>query len=131
EWMSILAFAFLASSKYLLASYGEVVIGSGNKEAEVNVWQNGLLSINTNAHLLIGEEGKLTIKKGGALWIGPGAELIIKGKIVAEDGAYLCIHQTAKILEASKKNIKIEGKVQFTDNPQMKFGLGGCIIISK
>jgi len=117
------------ASNYMLASYDAVVIGDNRKDAEVSILRDGFFSINNNAHLTIGEEGKLIIKKGGSLWIAPGAELIIKGKIIVEEGAYLCIHQDAKLSAESKRNITIKGKANFTDNPQMKFGLSGCITV--
>jgi hypothetical protein len=116
-------------SNYMLASYGQVIIGTENKEVKVSLWKDGLLSINTNARLVIGERSKLILKKGSTLWIAPGAELIIKGKVIAQEGAYLCIHQNAKLSEKSKKNINLERNVQFTDNPKMKYGLSGCIIV--
>lgn len=118
-------------SKYLLASYDTVTIGDVTKESKVTILPNGLLSINNNAKLAIGEEGTLVIKKGGALWIAPGAELVVKGKIIAEEGAYLCINRDAKISKQSIGNIQLNGKINFSDNPDMKYGLGGCIIVGK
>jgi hypothetical protein len=118
-------------SRFGLGSYDHVMIGTDKNEIKVTVEKNGLLSMSTNSKLSIGENGKLILKKGGTLWLGPGSELIIKGKIIVEAGAYLCIHSEAKLSESSKKNIKLEGTANFTDNPQMKYGLGGCITISK
>jgi hypothetical protein len=114
-----------------LGSYDKVVIGDNKNEVQVNVENNGLLSMSTNSHLIIGEKGQVLLKKGGTLWLGPGSELIIKGKIIAEEGAYLCIHQGAILSNKSRENIVLEGGVNFSDNPKMKYGLAGCITISK
>ena len=116
-------------SKYILASYRPVVLGGEKEPVTIIVEQDGALFINNNAQLYINETGTLLIKKGGSLWIAPGAELLIKGKIIAEDGAFICIHHQAKLSQTSLKKISMKGKPNFSDNPQMKYGLSGCITV--
>lgn len=117
-------------SKLNMATYGQVSIGDG-MAATVAISNNAALQMNTNAHLTIAKNGTLVLKKGGALWIAPGAELTIAGKLIVEEGAYLCIHNQAKLSEQSRKNIILNGKPFFTDNPQMNYGYSGCIIIGQ
>lgn len=118
-------------SKYSLASYGAVNIGNDIQEVKVNIFKDGALFINTGATLQINKNAKLVIHKGGSLWIAPGATLLVKGKIIAEEGSYLCIHQTAKISQESLTNIEVSKGTRFSDNPAMKYGLSGCINIER
>ena len=116
-------------SNYSLGTYDKVILGDDLGDVQVSIWKSAILSMNTNAMLNINKDAKLTVKKGGSLWIAPGAELVVKGKIVAEEGAYICIHHEAKVSVASLKNIQLKGVVNFSDNPTQNYGLSGCRIL--
>jgi hypothetical protein len=120
---------FEITHNFLLASFEEVVLGDGRENVQMTVAQNGALLINHSAKLTINKKGTLLLKKGGTLWVAPGAQLIIEGELVAEAGAFLCINNQAVFPEAAKRNVKIAGKANFTDNTTLKLGLSGCITI--
>lgn len=117
----------VAESGYHIATYGHVTIGDNITPVTLKVTGKSGLIMNNGSRLDILPKGKLVIGKGASLWIGIGTTLKVQGIIEVEDGAYVCIHQSAIVDKQSLSRIKIKGKAFYSDNPQNPYGLGGCI----
>jgi hypothetical protein len=99
------------SSGFGLASYDTVSV-SGSKGASV-ILKGGAFSALEGGLLHIQKGSKIVVEKGGRLGVSPRGNLVVLGNITGNDGAYVCIHQTAKASQQTLKNISLKGKVAF------------------
>lgn len=109
-----------------LGTYDKVIIGVNKSPVYFNLGNKGLMLINNNGSLTINEGSTLVLEKGGTLWVAPTAKLVVRGKIIAKEGSYLCIHTSAQVDAQSLKNISVTPSTNFKDNPAAGAGLSGC-----
>jgi hypothetical protein len=98
-------------SGFNLASYDTISI-SGAKGAMV-ILRGGSFSTLEGGQLRVQRGSRIIVEKGGRLGVAGSGSLWVAGAIIANDGAYLCIRQTAKLDKSTSSNIILKGKVAF------------------
>ncbi len=117
---------------FTLLTYDTVTLGGGSGRKSMLTLENGgALLVYPNAGLQVAANSTLLLKKGGALWVSTGVNFRLEGKLIATEGAALCVHEGARTGKNGYKNIRLQGQVSFEDNADVKLGLNNCKHLKK
>ncbi len=118
--------AVAIKKKCSLSTYDTLIVGDDKGDATLTIEEGGALTIYPGGALAIKIGSSVVVSKGGMLCIGLEASLLIAGRLIAGEGALICLDEAAKADKTSIGNIYIRGRMNDLTMEALKKRFNNC-----